>query len=248
MEEQYEKIEGYLGGTLSADERAAFETALSADAELRAEVALHRQLADSFADPGELALRETLEELAGEEAPRVRTVPQEAAVRQLPARRGWLWPVLGLAAIALGAYFFLPAILGGGNTLPSANPELEAIIERGSDPVYDFELSASQQASGGEAQLRIEGELLAVNLPADSSFVVQVYSSDPEDFPAKPLYSTVVRPVEDKSQPPMSFGGKKAFSVALEAKAPNQSSTYYFVVRDKAGEEVIYAGKVTAPE
>lgn len=242
MEEQYDKIEDYLSGELSADDQAAFESALSTDAELRAEVALHRQLAASFADPGELDLRETLEVLAREEA-----APQTATVRELPARRAWLWPVLGLAAIALGAYFFLPAILGSGNTLPMANPALEAIIERGSNPVYDFELSANQLASGGEAQLRIEGELFAVNLPADSSFVVQVYSSNPEDFPAKPLYSTVVRPVEDKDRPPMGFGGKKAFSVELEAKAPDQNGTYYFVVRDKEGNEVLYAGKVKAP-
>lgn len=245
MEKQYEKIEDYLGGTLSADERTAFEAALTADAELRAEVAIHRQLAASFADPTELALRETLEQLASEEES---TTKKTATVRPLPAKRRWMWPTLALAAMALGFYFFLPSIMGNGSNLPATNPELEAIIERGSNPVYDFELTASQLASGGEAQLRIEGELFAVDLPADSSFVVQVYSSEPEDFPAKPLYSTVVRPVEDTNQPPMGYGGKKAFSVALEAKTPDQSNTYYFVVRDKAGEEVIYAGKVKAPE
>ncbi len=244
MEEQYNKIEDYLGGMLSADDQTAFEAALSADAELRAEVALHRQLAESFADPTELALRETLEQLAREEES---TTKKTATVRPLPAKRGWMWPTLALAAMALGFYFLLPSIMGNGSKLPTTNPELEAIIERGSNPVYDFELSANQLASGGDAQLRIEGELFAVNLPADSSFVVEVYSSAPEDFPAKPLYSTVVRPVEDTSQPPMGFGGKKAFSVALEAKAPDQDGTYYFVVRDKAGEEIIYAGKVKAP-
>jgi hypothetical protein len=63
---QNEKIEAYLDGTMSVEDRFHFEERLLTDADLRAEVALHRDLADTLSDPGYLRIRQSVADVGDE--------------------------------------------------------------------------------------------------------------------------------------------------------------------------------------
>jgi hypothetical protein len=63
MEELYEKIEAYLAGTMTADAIQQFEKELQGNPDLAAELALHRKMQQTFADPQEVALRNSLQEI-----------------------------------------------------------------------------------------------------------------------------------------------------------------------------------------
>ncbi len=62
-------IEAYLDGSLPADEKKSVEDRLAADAVFRAEVNLHRQLQEEFADPRKLQLRDTMRDILRESPP-----------------------------------------------------------------------------------------------------------------------------------------------------------------------------------
>jgi len=82
-----ELIEQYLSGSLPAAERQAVENRIAADAHFRADVELHRQLQEEFADPRKLALRDMLGDILREPPPPA-------------ARQGWLRG-LGIALVVL---------------------------------------------------------------------------------------------------------------------------------------------------
>lgn len=63
--EQYTQIEAFLAGSLPAAEEQQFQERISADPELRKEVALHKELASTFGDPDYLRLQELLREKRG---------------------------------------------------------------------------------------------------------------------------------------------------------------------------------------
>ncbi len=69
-------IEQYLDGSLPPAEQQAMEARLATDADFRADVELHRQLHEEFADPKKLELRDMLSDILREPPP--------------PAKYGWL--------------------------------------------------------------------------------------------------------------------------------------------------------------
>ncbi|MCB0662369.1 MAG: hypothetical protein KDC24_06495 [Saprospiraceae bacterium] len=62
-EEQYEKIEAYLEGTLNEEEKLAFEKEMSEDQALKNAVALEKDLQTFLPDTAELAFRQNLEQV-----------------------------------------------------------------------------------------------------------------------------------------------------------------------------------------
>ena len=98
MEELYNKIEDYLAGNLSAEDRAAFEQTLQEDPGLLAELALHRRLQETFSDPQEVALRQSLRE--------IRDTFSEAPSEPVGSKPFYqnIWFYIGLIAILLVIY------------------------------------------------------------------------------------------------------------------------------------------------
>jgi anti-sigma factor RsiW len=64
MQEQYERIEAYLDGTLPEPERKAFEAELERDKTLAAEVELHRRVHRTLGNADEWAFRQNLEAIS----------------------------------------------------------------------------------------------------------------------------------------------------------------------------------------
>ena len=95
-------IERYLEGALTVPERRAFEQRLAAEPALARALRLHRELADTLADPGAHALRDVLQQTdASWTAPRAggglrvlvyRSLAAAAAVLVLLTAAWWLWP------------------------------------------------------------------------------------------------------------------------------------------------------------
>jgi anti-sigma factor RsiW len=93
-ERHYENIERYLRGELSDAERRAFEAAMAQEEALQKEVALHRELEDTFGDPEYQQLLGVLKEVdAGTASP----AEKGKKVRLLRSRRWWM----GIAATLL---------------------------------------------------------------------------------------------------------------------------------------------------
>lgn len=67
--ERYEKIEDYLMGRLSEEDRRAFESQIETDDELAAEVELHRDLIEATGDQEMIDFRQQLDTIAEEVAP-----------------------------------------------------------------------------------------------------------------------------------------------------------------------------------
>lgn len=61
-----EKIEAYLDGTMSVEDRFHFEELLQTDTDLRADVAMHRDLAHTLSDPGYLMIRQSVADVGDE--------------------------------------------------------------------------------------------------------------------------------------------------------------------------------------
>lgn len=114
MQEQYERIEAYLDGTLPEPEREAFEAELERDQTLAAEVELHRRLHRTLGNADEWAFRQNLEAISeAYEAP---------AENGKPGNRSALRLLLGILILITVAsllyYFFMPA----PDAAPSAEP------------------------------------------------------------------------------------------------------------------------------
>jgi hypothetical protein len=118
MQEQYERIEAYLDGTLPEPERKAFEAELEGDKTLAADVELHRRLHRTLGNADEWAFRQNLEALSeAYEAPAENGKPENRSALRL------LLGILILIIIAsLLYYFFMPA--------PDAVPAEPPVIEQ----------------------------------------------------------------------------------------------------------------------
>lgn len=92
-EERHELIEAYLDGRMPPGERLRFEEALARDATLAKELALHRELGDTFGDPDWLARRRQLAALSDEFR------DQPAGPR--PRRLWWILAVVGFGILLL---------------------------------------------------------------------------------------------------------------------------------------------------
>ena len=99
-ENQFERIERYLADEQTAAEKAAFERELAEDAQLRAELDLHRWAAESLADGGLLDLAERLQQIDAQwqAPPTASPTAQPKLHSRPPARRTYQGPLLALAA------------------------------------------------------------------------------------------------------------------------------------------------------
>jgi hypothetical protein len=118
MQDQYERIEAYLDGTLPEPERKAFEAELERDKTLAAEVELHRRVHRTLGNADEWAFRQNLEAISeAYEAP---------AENGKPGNRSALRLLLGILILIIVAsllyYFFMPA--------PDAEPVEPPAIEQ----------------------------------------------------------------------------------------------------------------------
>ena len=104
MENQYEKIEAYIDGTLPAEERRDFEAKIAADPELGAEVKLHQRLQDTLSNEAEWRFRQTLNELRD-------SVDEQLTEEEKPSGNSslkWLLPgILGLIIIASLTWYYM---------------------------------------------------------------------------------------------------------------------------------------------
>lgn len=87
--ERYEKIEDYLKGRLSEEDRRVFESQIETDDELAAEVELHRELIEATGDQEMIDFRQQLDTIAEEVAPAGKS------------RGRGLWRTLLLAALLI---------------------------------------------------------------------------------------------------------------------------------------------------
>lgn len=231
-----ELLEGFLAGELREVEQQSFADQLARDSALRAEVALHRQLGEAFADPGEVDLRATLRGIRAEGTGT--TNPPTSA----PGGSGlWAWWVGGILILGVMAWLLFPA---PAPAPPPSMPELEAVIAQRPESPYDFSLTASRVVENGQTFLRVEGDLYANDLTADSSFLLQIYRADPDRFPDGPVYTTRFFPSEIKEEDVIAFGRKKYFGIGLNEAVPLPDQAYYFTVREAQNAPVLHAGQL----
>lgn len=101
MKDLYDKIERYLTGELSTEERKTFEQEMKANTDLAAEVQLHQKMASVFEDPQDFQIREGLQQAADSFQ-----WPEE---KKIVARTGnirYLYWAAAAAAVLAGVIFF----------------------------------------------------------------------------------------------------------------------------------------------
>lgn len=109
-EKKFERIESYLQGKLSEDERSQFEQDLAKDQALKSELELHRSLHEEFTDDV-LDLKSKLNSIASE---------SPLKIEKSDSKRGMplVYKIISIAAIFLLAIIFLPNLLN-----PSMNQD-----------------------------------------------------------------------------------------------------------------------------
>lgn len=180
---KYEQIERYLSGAMSAQERADFEQALSADRALAEEVALHRIMKQSLGNPARRKLLDALSEVSAPEM----SVAHRTPLLRVATRR-WLAAAAGvLVLLAAGLWWFLrqpdgpPAIVEKPSPQPSLSPApADAPVSRPDTPstpaphpylAANFTPNPALDPLVGE-HLRSAGAAIEVEQPrADANFI-----------------------------------------------------------------------------
>lgn len=117
----YDLIERYLDDALTDTERADLEHQMATDAELRAEVELHRALHASLGDKGNLQLRSALDDLLRNPPP-LEEVPTSKTPLPPASRPGWLRLAGIMILLAVTGYVVWRWAISGGDTiLPSSS-------------------------------------------------------------------------------------------------------------------------------
>jgi len=107
MEEQYEKIERYLAGTLSGPELAQFKNALKEDPNLAEEVKLHRNLQSFLGNQEKVSFIKNLESIGASLTPADFELPsdEKGPSTALAPKRNinplWLIGIVGVAALVM---------------------------------------------------------------------------------------------------------------------------------------------------
>ncbi|MBP6812159.1 MAG: hypothetical protein KA138_11600 [Saprospiraceae bacterium] len=137
-----ELIEQYLRGVLPPEDLQAVETSLATDPVFRAEVELHRQLHEEFADPKKLELRDLLTDILKESPPSQST------------NYGWLkWPGIALAVLFLGWvgwHWLTPAL---ENTQPAVEEQIKS-VPPANEPIATPEIRDPQTEPLEKAPIR----------------------------------------------------------------------------------------------
>ena len=260
MQEQYERIEAYLDGTLPEPERKAFEAELERDKTLAAEVELHRRVHRTLGNADEWAFRQNLEAISeAYEAP---------AENGKPENRSALRLLLGILILIIVAsllyYFFMPApdaapaeppVIEQPTPSPTApedtpianippdqpNPALEALVA--ASPLSStYELAAEARLSN--QNFTLEGEMLSAQYEEGQSMTLTLFDNQPGNYPDAPTHTGELQVMEIDEDAPIAFAAKKAYFLDYEATLDLPAGLYYYVIRVDGEAEALWVGKM----
>lgn len=271
MKEQlYERIEAYIAGALSEEERASLEQEIAADPALAEEVALHRSLDQLMADKEKMNFRRQLDEVGQAYAQ-----PPASGLR-------WLWPVVLLVGALAALWWFVlrpqpaptPAPIPETPTVqdtiadvpppqdtallaPPPNPEkpaprdlfapvpaLEKAIQKEPDAYFTIETALLDALPGADArsrQIRFSGRLLtAMDLPKLELQLLDNTRPDGKLVVRIPVTATLVE--EDENI--RAFAAKKLYLLDAAQNLLLANGLYYAQLVVVADNKVLWTGKV----
>ena len=79
--------------------------------------------------------------------------------------------------------------------------------------------------------LTIQGPLLAIKIPEEAGFLVEVFDNNPSNFPANPLIKGVLTTQEIDEETPQAFAAKKSFITSFDTIQPFKKGLYYYQIR-----------------
>lgn len=158
-EKLYDQIEQYLEGSLQGAEAKAFEESLQTDAELAAEVELHRKLQRELGDRQKMDLRLKLQQLSDN----YQEEKSEAKVRRLGTRYNLLLIAAGVA-LAIGLLYWL--LDSGDPTNPSNDSILtEEQNQQPEEVPQEIQVPEDQGIAQDEPQDNEPEEIVPDNVP-----------------------------------------------------------------------------------
>jgi len=273
MKEQlYERIEAYLAGALSEEERTRMEQDIAADPALAEELALHRSLDNMMADKEKMNFRRKLDEVG-----QVYAQPPSSGSR-------WLWPVLlTIAALAVLGWFLLrpqqepmPAPIPEAPTTldtiadvppqpdtaslapPPTTPEkpaprnlfapvpaLEKAIQKERDAYLTIETALLDALPGADArtlQIRFSGRLLSATEPPPLELQL-LDNTRPDGKLVVRIPVTATLIEEDENI--RAFAAKRLYLLDAAQNALLPNGLYYGQLVATSENKVIWTGKVT---
>ena len=274
MKEQlYERIEAYLDGALSEEERARLEQDMAADPALAEEVALHRSLDNMMADKEKLNFRRKLDEVG-----QAYTQPPSSGSR-------WLWPVVLLAAALAALWWFVlrpqpepapapipetptvqdtiadvppppdTASLTPPPTTPQKSvtrnlfapvPALEKAIQKERDTYLTIETALLDALPGADArtlQIRFSGRLLSATEPPPLELQL-LDNTRPDGKLVVRIPVTATLIEEDENI--RAFAAKKLYLLDAAQNALLPNGLYYGQLVVASENKVIWTGKVSS--
>ncbi|HRJ13657.1 MAG: hypothetical protein IAE84_14340 [Saprospiraceae bacterium] len=271
MKEQlYERIEAYIAGALSEEERARLEQEIAADPALAEEVALHRSLDQLMADKGKMNFRRQLDEVGQAYAQ-----PPASGLR-------WFWPVVLLAGALAALWWFIlrpqpeptlapipeaptvqdtiadvPPPQDTAPLAPPPKPEkpaprdlfapvpaLEKAIQKEPDAYFTIETALLDALPGADArsrQIRFSGRLLtAMDLPKLELQLLDNTRPDGKLVVRIPVTATLVE--EDENI--RAFAAKKLYLLDAAQNLLLPNGLYYAQLVVVADNKVLWTGKV----
>ena len=106
-------------------------------------------------------------------------------------------------------------------------PALEQVLAAEANVVYDFELSVNRTLEG----ITLAGTLYALDLPADSTFLLRIFNNDPVRFPGRPVLTAGFRPEQIiVNEDRIAFGRKNAYAVSFSRALKLPMGRYYYLI------------------
>jgi len=117
-------------------------------------------------------------------------------------------------------------------------PALEQVLAAEANVVYDFELSVNRTLEG----ITLAGTLYALDLPADSTFLLRIFNNDPVRFPGRPVLTAGFRPEQIiVNEDRIAFGRKNAYAVAFSRVLKLPMGRYYYLISTSTEPGVVLA-------
>ncbi len=269
-----ELIEGYLNGSLPTAEQKAMEGRLATDPDFRADVELHRQLHEEFADPKKLALRDLLSDI-------LREPPPPPA-----AKYGWLKGLSIALAVLLAGW------VGWRWISPAAAPPVQEEIQSAPQPTgpvaipetrttpsepsektpdhpiamadpaafalnreFEDRLGSGVRATGGSAEMKSPA-MNADFAPENGQVKITFRGTAPADADTAryPLALKIYTNRPASSQAPLfrvlpTISNRSAATGKWAFYAPQtlrlRPGLYYFTIERQAEEDLLFVGKFT---
>lgn len=268
-----ELIERYLDGTLSAAEQEQVLARISTDEAFRAELELHQQLQEEFADPKKLQLRDMLTDILQQEP-----TPTEA---EKPSNA---WKMVGIVLIVLLGAGLIWWMTGQTKTPVPAAPEqpqqTAPIQQTGNDPdtnqsiktpsnpiamadkaafkankVFEARLGNGGIRSSDASEVKMTNPILGADFRSANGQVKISFAGtvpaeeDAEEFPLQVSVFNNLSAEKPIAQFAPSIPNRNqqtepwAFSARQTLRL--QAGLYYFTLERKSDGELMYVGKFT---